>query len=84
MTTTYTVRDHEEVTRGLTAVEAADILLTQDGHEYEIRPEEDGVGYRLWNTAFSRNSTAYNGLRKTVIYSLAQALEQAEAEIAER
>ena len=61
--TTYTVfrsNDSSRATSRLTLEEAAHELLTADGHDYEIRPDEpfsDGTPWlRLWVTQFSRNS----------------------------
>lgn len=87
MTTLYTVIDcnsGDVIDTACTAVEAMDIILTDDGHEWEIRPEADGEGYRLWTSTYSRNSTAYSGLTQSVIYSLAMDAEKAEQEIAEK
>ena len=56
--TTYTVfnsNDPEVNERGLTLEQAAARLLTEDGHEYEIR-EEDGL-FELFYSRHSRNST---------------------------
>lgn len=84
MQTTYTVTDlnGNVLDSGLTAVEAMDVILTADGHEYEIRHEADGEGYRLWTSTHSRTSTAYSGLRQSVVYSLAADEATAEQEIA--
>lgn len=84
-TTTYTVFDANDTStaeRGLTAVEAMDRILTDDGYEYEIRPEEDGIGFRLWHSRSSRNSTGPRGMVKTVAFSLAADRAAAEQEIA--
>jgi hypothetical protein len=83
--TTYTVLSStsgEAIATGLTAAEAMQEILTDDGHEYEIRPEADGHGSRLWTSTYSRNSTAYNGLTASVVYSLAADEAEAEQEIA--
>ena len=86
MNTTYTVTDNngDVIDSGLTATEAMDLILTDDGHEWEIRPEADGEGFRLWTSTHSRNSTAYNGLTRSVVYSLATDAATAEQEIAEK
>jgi hypothetical protein len=81
---TVTSAAGDVIDSGLTAVEAMNVILTDDGHEYEIRPEVDGDGYRLWTSTYSRNSTAYNGLRQSVIYSLASNVVYAEEEIAHK
>lgn len=64
MTTTYTVYrsdDSGKATQRLTLQEAAQALLTADGHDYEIRLEDGTINSRwprhvLWVTQFSRNS----------------------------
>jgi len=67
--------DGEPIARHLTAAEAAHIILTDDGREYEIR-EDDG-GYELW----SRQQVANRPWEATVIFTVADTLEEAEAEI---
>jgi len=67
--------------RGCTAAEAAQEVMGYDGHEFEIRADEDGNGFELWTSQFSRNSTAYRGLVKSVIYSVKDDRAKAEAEI---
>jgi hypothetical protein len=67
--------DGEPVARHLTAAEAAHIILTDDGREYEIR-EDDG-GYELW----SRQQVANRPWEATVIFTVADTLAEAEAEI---
>lgn len=86
MTTLYTVIDQNGsvIDSSLTAVEAMGVILTDDGHEWDIRAEEDGEGFRLWVSSHSRNSTAWNGIGKSVIYSLEMDREKAKQEIAER
>ncbi|MFN7341269.1 MAG: hypothetical protein ACK5VI_09355 [Opitutia bacterium] len=62
--TTYTVYrsdDSGNATQRLTLEEAAQALLTADGHDYEIRLEDGTAGSKwprfvLWITQFSRNS----------------------------
>lgn len=70
--TSYTVLNrHGEVQeRNCGLHEAAETVLRYDGYEFEIRPEEDGRGYRLWTSTFSRNSGCFNGLTRSVIFSL--------------
>lgn len=83
--TLYTVIDQHSgdvIDSSLTALEAMEVILTDDGHEWEIRPEADGHGYRLWASAYSRNSTAYSGLTQSVVYSLLTDEAAAEQEIA--
>lgn len=84
MTTTYTVLNNngDVIDSGLNAVEAMDVILTDDGHEWEIRPEADGEGFRLWTTTHSRNSTGYEGLTASTVYSLNADEEAAMQEIA--
>jgi len=54
--TTYTIeRTDGQVERGLTLEQAADAIMTYDGHEYEVRRDRDGL--TLWVSQFSRNST---------------------------
>ena len=56
--TTYTLFDGDNSTTGLSAVDAAQELLSHDGNEYEVRPDADHPGwYSLWISHFSRNST---------------------------
>lgn len=69
------------VTRPMTLAEAADHVMSYDGHEYDIRPSADGVGYELWLSCHSRNSTCWKGLTKSVIFSLRDDLAQATEEI---
>lgn len=84
--TTYTVIDHngDVLDSGLTTTQAMHAILTDDGHQYEIRPEEDGDGFRLWTSTYSRNSTAWSGLKESVVYSLKTDADEAELEIAEK
>lgn len=79
MTATYTVIDHnsgEPLDRHLTAAEAAHIILTDDGRDYDIRPDEDS-GWALW----ARQQVANRGWERTVVYSIDDDRERAEAEI---
>ena len=68
--------DGEPIARHLTAAEAAHIILTDDGREYEIRPTDDG-GFVLW----SRQQVANRPWEETVIFTVADTLEEAETEI---
>lgn len=81
--TTYTVLNrHGDIQeRGCTMFQAAQIVLGYDGNEYEIRPASDGKGFDLWTSSFSRNSTAYNGLTKSRIFSIAEGEQLAHADI---
>lgn len=79
--TTFTVIDSnsgEMIETGVTATEAAHIVLTDDSQEYELRPSEDGEGFDLW----SRQQVANKGWTRTRFFSLADTEDQAWAEIA--
>lgn len=80
---TYTILDANGFLRaeGYSAAEAAISVLTYDGHQFEIRPADDGKGWRLWTTRFSRNSTCYDGLHRGVIFSIEPDFVAAEADI---
>lgn len=54
---TYTVLNRHGSVLGseLSQKDAADLILTYDGHQYEIR--KDGDWFELWVSQFSRNST---------------------------
>jgi hypothetical protein len=87
MTTLYTIDDHGEITSGLTAVEAATILLNDDSADFEIRAGEECTGilkgerhYELW----TRKQVANKPWSKTVISVIADTEEAAETEIAEK
>ena len=58
--TVFKYEDSSQARRGLTLAEAAQELLSADGHEYEIRQDgtlSDGSPwFVLWRTQFSRNS----------------------------
>lgn len=79
----YTVLNNsgEVEERHCTVAQAAQVVMAYDGHEFEIQGEENGGGFRLWTSQFSRNSTAYRGLTKSVIFSLNTDRAAAEAEI---
>lgn len=76
-----TVIDHngEALGRHLTEADAAHIILTHDGADYEIR--EDGWRgskiFELW----TRKQVANKPWTKTVVFSLADTRAEAEAEI---
>jgi hypothetical protein len=74
---TYTVLDTDGklIARHLTPAEAAHIILTDDGREYEVR-ENDGI-FLLW----SRQQVANRPWAKTIVFSLADTIAEAEAEI---
>lgn len=89
--------DGNQLARHLTAAAAAHLILTDDGRDYEIRPmfygdEKDYTeimpaqsllvadcdgGYELWD----RQQVANRPWEKTSIFSFADSLEEAEAEI---
>jgi len=73
---TVTDTDGEPIARHLTVAEAAHIILSDDGRDYEIRPTDNG-GFVLW----SRQQVANRPWAKTVVFSLADTLAEAEAEI---
>lgn len=80
--TTYTVLDADgyPIDRHLTAAEAAHIILTDDGREYEIRPFPNDnleTEWELW----SRQPVANRGWEPTVVFSILQDQAEAEAEI---
>lgn len=82
-TTLYTIDDHGEITSGLSAVEAADILLRDDSAEYEVKLAEEGPRtktYELW----IRKQIANKPWTRTVIYSIADTEAEAEIDIAEK
>ena len=99
--TTYTVINRssgEPEGRRLSATDAADIVLSHDGHEYEVRREEtkhglsDGTSaWQLYVSRGSRNSYGGNrGFTECYVYgsklarSYAATEETAWAEIAEQ
>lgn len=53
----YTVLNHngDMQAQGVDLAEAAHIVLTYDGHDYDIRRDDDG-GYSLFVSKFSLNS----------------------------
>ena len=57
---TYIVTNrHGEVqARHLSAADAAAVIMQYDSHDFEVRPADDGRGFELWITRFSRASTA--------------------------
>lgn len=57
----------DEIANHLNIEDAADTILSEDGHVWSIR-EENGF-FRLFHSAHSRNSTCYNGERATCIAS---------------
>jgi hypothetical protein len=59
--TTYTIRrqDGEILERGESMPEAANTMLTHDGHEYSIKKQGDM--YKLFVSRFSNNSYGGNG-----------------------
>lgn len=85
--TTYTIINSNSglvEDRGVSLETAARELLGYDGFEYEIRRADDGRGYELWVSRFSRNSTCYNGLTRSVVFSISDDEAAATAEIYQR
>ncbi|CAB4166086.1 hypothetical protein UFOVP843_9 [uncultured Caudovirales phage] len=86
MTTTYAVynpNSDSEAETGLCLADAANKLMTYDGHDWEIR-EEDGA-YHLYTSQFSRHSSlGGRDLVRSVVSSYAANRASAEAEIFER
>ena len=67
--------DGEPIARHLTAAEAAHIILSDDGREYEIRPQDHG--FVLW----TRHQVANRPWEKTVLFSYAPTFASAELDI---
>jgi hypothetical protein len=84
--TTYTVYNPSggmEAESGMSLADAANKMLTYDGHEWEIR--EEGGAFNLYTSQFSRCSPCGGGdLTPSVIYSYASNRDAAETEIFER
>lgn len=66
--------DGEVIETGLSLSEAAHEVLTSDGREYQIRPDDDGAGFTLW----SRQQVA--GLPWTATRFSSVSADRAEAE----
>jgi len=78
----YTVTTHDDIYRHESPESAADLLLSHDGYEHEIRRYDDG-GYCLWVSKFSRNSSCGGSpLTRSVIWSAENDLELASLDIA--
>ena len=78
MSITYTVvsrNDGEPIGVGLSLVDAAQAILTDDGRDYDIR-EEDG-GWRLW----ARHEVGNIGWKPCQVWSWAVDRDLGEAEI---
>ena len=85
--TTYTVldRDGSVIARNLTAVDAMREILTYDSNDYEIRTAEDGGGWKLGPSQFSRASTlGGEPMVKSMVFSLDSDESAATDEIARR
>ncbi len=81
--TTYTVffqDDSSTARRGMSVHEAAVEMLIYDGHDYGIRPEADGSGFRLWTC----QPVANRRWEATVVFSLEADEATATAEIMQR
>ena len=84
MTSLYTIFNTagEKLESGLTLAETAMAVMYYDGHTYEIRPAEDGMGFELWTSLFSLNSFGgNNSMTKSNIYSFLADYAGAETEI---
>jgi hypothetical protein len=67
---------------GCSVREAAQTVMNYDSHDYDIRRAEDGNGFELWTSQFSRASTlGGRPLVKSTIYSVSDDEPAAEAEI---
>ena len=81
---TYTITDYDgnELYSGLSAEQSADILLTHDGHAYEIRLGSNPDCWILWHSDASQNSVRGAGrLQETKIFSLHKNAQAAQQEI---
>lgn len=67
--------DGNQLGRHLTAAEAARIILTEDGREYQIRLIDGDFAL------LTRHQVANRPWEKTVLFSVAMTLAEAEAEI---
>lgn len=77
--TLYTVIDNgsgEAIDTGLTAADAAAVILTDDSQEYDILEDDDG-GFMLW----TRQQVANKGWTRTVVFSIKTERAEAEADI---
>ena len=75
---TYTVisrNSGEPIDRHLTAAEAAQVILTDDGRDYDLRQDE--FGWTLW----SRQQVANIGWTATVATSIHDDRDLAEADV---
>ena len=78
----YTIVINSTVYRHESPESAADLLLSHDGFEHEIRAAADG-GHWLWTSDFSRNSPCGGRpLTRSVIYSVEDDLDRASLDIA--
>ena len=89
--TKYTVFDANDASnifgRGLTAVEAMEVILTDDGYRFEIRKSVflTSVCWDLYRSDGSANSTrGARDMVKTFVFSFIEDEAQAEQEIAKR
>ena len=83
----YTVLNSQGsvIARHLSATDAMAEILLHDGHDYDIRRADDGEGFELWITRYSRNSPAGGGeMVKSLIYSLNSNETMARDEIARK
>ena len=81
--TVYNLNSDTEADTGLCLADAANAMMTYDGHDWEIR-EEQGA-FNLYTSQFSRNSPCGGrDLVRSVISSYAADRATAEVEIFER
>ena len=81
--TVYNPNSDAEAESGLCLADAANKMMSYDGHEWEIR--EEGDAFNLDTSQFSRCSPCGGGdLTRSVVYSYAANRDAAEIEIFER
>lgn len=81
--TVYNLNSDTEADTGLCLADAANAMMTYDGHEWDIR-EEDGA-YSLYTSQFSRNGPCGGrDLVRSVVFSYAADRATAEVEIFKR
>lgn len=79
----YNPNSDTEAESGLCLADAANAMMTYDGHEWEIR--EEGGQFNLYTSQFSRNSPCGGrDLVRSVVSSYAANRDAAETEIFER
>ena len=81
--TTYTVFSGANGTvydRGLSVEDAAHIILTHDGRDYEVRQATTERGHNIFEL-WTRQQVANIKWGRTVVYAVAETREAAEADI---